>query len=115
MRIRYRLLTCIAALIALTQFNPTAASVMEPERTSEIIAAQLHRRGVACTAPRIPARDAAAFLPHESVWTLRCDEAVYRVRLGVGSRRVQITPISIGSTTPESVSERREDRSGPCG
>ena len=73
MCIPYRRLAFIVALMALTQFNPTVASAMQPERTAEIIAAQLHRRGVVCTAPRSPVRDAAAPVAHESVWALVCD------------------------------------------
>ena len=94
---------------ALTQFNPTVASAMRPERTAEIIAAQLHRRGVVCTAPRSPVRDAAASVAHESVWALVCDEASYLVRLVPAGRRVEITPLSIGT-----VVESHPRRSSPC-
>jgi hypothetical protein len=103
----------IVAFIALTQFDPTAASAMQPERTAEIIAAQLHQRGVVCTAPRSPVPDAAASVAHESVWTLICDEALYHVRLNPGGRRVEITPLSVGNKV-ESRSEHREWRSGHC-
>jgi hypothetical protein len=96
----------------LAQFQSAAASVVEPEATAEIIAAQLHRQGVACTAPRDPARDDAASIPHESVWTVRCDEALYRVRL-IPRRRAEITPIS--HPAPESSSERRDAPNSPCG
>jgi hypothetical protein len=113
MRIPYRPLAFIVALMVLPQFNPTTASAIEPEQTAEIIAAQLHRRGVVCTAPRSPVRDAAASVAHESAWKLVCDEALYLVRFIPGGRRVEITPLSIG-TTAESRSEHREGRSSPC-
>jgi hypothetical protein len=96
MSIRYRILAFAAALIVQMQSYSTAASVMKPERTADIIGAQLHRRGVACTAPRSPLRHAAS-VPDESVWTIRCNEASYRVRLNPGGRKAEITPISIGT------------------
>lgn len=55
--------------------------IEEPERTAGVIAAQLHRQGVACTAPRNAVRDANNSVADEIVWTLRCDEASYKVRL----------------------------------
>ncbi len=93
MRIRFRPLLLTAIVSVLAQFNFAAASVMEPEATPQIIAAQLHRQGVSCTAPRGAVRDTAASAAHESVWTMRCDEALYRVRL-IPRRRAEITPIS---------------------
>ena len=97
MRLRYRILAVAGAFIVQLQSYSTWASVAKPERTADIIAAQLHLRGVACTAPRSPIRHAAS-VPDESVWILRCNEATYRVRLNPGGRRVEITPISIGAT-----------------
>jgi hypothetical protein len=66
--------------------------IEEPDRTAGVIAAQLHRQGVACTAPRNAVRDANNSVADEIVWTLRCDEASYNVRLipHIGAR---ITPI----------------------
>lgn len=58
-----------------------AAASTEPEGSAEIIAAQLHRHGIACTEPREPAHDTKRSAPHESVWILHCDEALYEVRL----------------------------------
>jgi hypothetical protein len=97
MRIRNRILAFAAALIVQLQSHSTSASVIKSERTADIIAAQLHIRGVACTAPRSPVRYAAS-VPDESVWILRCNEATYRVTLNPGGRRVEIRPISIGRT-----------------
>ena len=93
---RYRILAFAAALIVQMQSYSTAASAMKLERTADIIGAQLHLRGVACTAPRSPVRHAAP-VPDESVWTIRCNEASYRVRLNPGGRKVEITRISIGT------------------
>jgi hypothetical protein len=109
MRIPYRHLAFTVAHLALTQSNLTAASAMQPERTAEIIAAELHRRGVVCTAPRSPVRDAAASVAHESVWALVCDEASYLVPLVPAGRRVEITPLSIGTTL-----ESHSRQSHPC-
>jgi hypothetical protein len=55
---------------------------------------------------------AQASIPHESVWTVRCDEALYRVRL-IPRLRAEITPIS--HPAPESSSERRDAPNSPCG
>src|SRR5262245_31275968 len=72
---------CSAPFCALVQIYPAAIMAMEPETPAGIIAAQLHRRGVACAAPREATRDLRASKPHEAIWTLRCDEALYEVRL----------------------------------
>jgi len=108
MRIRYRILAFAAAFIVQLQSYSTSASVIKPERTADIIAAQLHLRGVACTAPRSPVRHAAS-VPDESVWILRCNEATYRVRLNPGGRRVEITPISIGTKLGSRSSRSTQD------
>ena len=62
--------------------------IEEPDRTAGV-AAQLHRQGVACTAPRNAVRDEVA---DEDVWTLRCDEASYKVRL-IPHVVARVTPI----------------------
>jgi hypothetical protein len=97
MRIRYCSLVLTAALSAPMQFNPAAASSSDSEVAARTIGAQLQRQGVACTAPRTPVRDDAASIPHETVWTLRCDEASYEVRL-IPDRKALIKPISVGLT-----------------
>ena len=81
MRIHHNLLLLTAPFGALVQIYPAAIMAMEPETSAGIIAAQLHRRGVACTAPREATRDLRASKLHEAIWTLRCDEALYEVRL----------------------------------
>jgi hypothetical protein len=65
---------------------------LESARTAEVIAAQLHRQGVSCSAPRSAVKDAKNSVADVIVWTLRCDEGAYSVRLipHIGAR---ITPI----------------------
>lgn len=60
--------------------------------TAQIIGAQLHRQGVACTGPRSAHKDAYNSVANEIVWILHCDEGAYSVRLipHIGAR---ITPI----------------------
>jgi hypothetical protein len=66
---------------------------LAPSETAPgIIAAQLHRQGVACTTPRGAEPDAENSTPHETAWVLRCDEASYRVTL-IPHLRAHITSI----------------------
>jgi hypothetical protein len=94
----------IGALGAIVQLHPAAVFARQPEGAPGIIAAQLQKQGVACTMPRGAVPDPENSRPHEAVWTLRCDEASYRVRL-VPHRRARITPIcrevSEGSYAPQ--------------
>jgi hypothetical protein len=89
MQPRYRRLVLSAVLGAIAQFHSAAAFAMPPEK---VIAAQLHRQGVACTTPRDAVQDADNSAPLETVWTLRCDEGSYRVML-VPHVRARITPL----------------------
>jgi hypothetical protein len=88
MQPRYRPLLLVVVLSAIAQFHTAATFATPRETVTEIIAAQLHRQGVACTTPRDAVRDADNSIPHETVWTLRCYEASYRVTLvpRVGAR-----------------------------
>jgi hypothetical protein len=81
MQPRHRHHFLAAALGAIAQLHPAATLATQSEKAAEIIAAQLRRQGVACTAPRSAVRDPDNSAPHEAVWTLRCDEASYRVTL----------------------------------
>jgi hypothetical protein len=89
MQPRYRHLLVVAILGAIAQFHAAATFATPPDK---VIAAQLHRQGVACTTPRDAERDADNSTPLETVWTLRCDEASYRVTL-VPHVRARITPL----------------------
>jgi hypothetical protein len=77
---------------ALTQLHPTAAWSVSSEKAAGIVAAQLHRQGVACTNPKDALPDLGTSVPHEKVWVLRCDEASYRVMLSPHTRAL-ITPL----------------------
>jgi hypothetical protein len=74
-------LVLAAAVGGLAHFHSGPAAALQSEKAAQIIAAQLHRQGVECTAPRGAVRDAENSLANEVVWTLRCDESSYRVRL----------------------------------
>ncbi|HYD15412.1 MAG TPA: hypothetical protein VEA77_03330 [Hyphomicrobium sp.] len=72
----------LAAVVStMTLLHPTENLAAQPERASEIIAAQLRRQGVVCTAPRDVSRDHSASSAHRAVWAVVCDEAAYRVEL----------------------------------
>jgi hypothetical protein len=100
LRIHHHLLLLSVAFSALMQIYPAAITAMEPD----IIAAQLRRRGVACTAPREPTQDLRASMPHKTVWTLRCNEALYELQLSprTGAR---IRPLS--TTAGQEMNSRR--------
>ncbi len=53
----------------------------EPEKSKDIIAAQIRDQGFACNKALGAVRDRAASKPNEAVWTLTCENASYRVRL----------------------------------
>jgi hypothetical protein len=92
MQPRHRRLLLVAVIGAITQLHPAAAFATPPEQVPGIIAAQLHRQGVACTTPRNAVQDLNNSTPLETVWTLRCDEASYRVTL-VPHLGARITPL----------------------
>ena len=86
-----RRLPLATAFGAIVQLYPAPSFATELEN-AEVIAAQLHRQGVACTTPRSAARDTDNSTPHETVWKLHCDEASYLVTL-VPHLGARITPI----------------------
>jgi hypothetical protein len=81
----------VGALAATAQFNPAAAFAAPSEKAPGIIAAQLRRQGIACTAPRGGVQDPENSIPHETVWILGCNEASYRVTL-IPHLGARITP-----------------------
>ena len=95
MQPRYRRLLHVAVLAAIAQFHPIAGFATPPNKVAGIIAAQLHRQGVACTTPRDAVRDAKNSTPLETVWTLRCDEASYRFTLVPHWGARSITPLRL--------------------
>jgi hypothetical protein len=81
MQVRRRHFLLVAVLIAIVQLPSAAAWATPKESAADIIAAQLRRQGVACTTAQSAVRDPVNSSPHETVWTLRCNEASYRVTL----------------------------------
>jgi hypothetical protein len=81
----------ISALVAMTQFYAAVTSASGSETAPSIIATQLRRQGFVCT-PQEAMHDTQRSVAHEAVWTVRCSEASYRVRLipHVGARVMPI-------------------------
>ncbi len=72
-----RLLSCGCALASLALAVPSAAQ----ETPAQIIAAHVRMQGYGCEKALDATRDNKASAPNEAVWTLRCSNASYRVRL----------------------------------
>lgn len=73
--------------------NPSSRTTVKHSDTATgVIAAQLRRQGIACTFPRHARRNSKSSQANEVVWTLRCEEASYRVRLipHIGARVTRI-------------------------
>ncbi len=84
---RYLAGACIISTLAAVgaiNTRPSAAQDMPPE----IIAAQIRSQGFACERPLSATRDKKLSKPDQAVWTLKCQNLVYRVRLdpGMGAR-----------------------------
>lgn len=60
---------------------PADAVRAQQDTPMSIIAAQVRLQGHACNEPRRAERDAQASRPNETVWTLTCENATYRVTL----------------------------------
>jgi hypothetical protein len=71
------LLPLECAVVALALAVPSAAQ----EKPAEIIAAHVRMQGYGCEKALEAQRDSKASAPNETVWTLRCNNAIYRVRL----------------------------------
>jgi len=59
---------------------PVAAQTDE-ETPKEIIAAQIRMQGYSCDKPITAESEPQLSKPNEAVWILKCENAVYRVRL----------------------------------
>jgi hypothetical protein len=79
-------------LAAMAQLNFATVIAAQSETTAGIIAAQLRRQGVSCTAPESAIQDRENSAANETVWVVRCQESTYRVRL-VPRMRAQIEPV----------------------
>jgi hypothetical protein len=74
---RLRLVLCTCAIVGAALAGPSAAE----EKPAEIIAAHIRTQGYACENALSALRDRKASKPNEMVWTLRCSNGIYRVRL----------------------------------
>ena len=74
---RSRSALCVSAVAAAVLATPAAAG----ETPAEIIAAHIRQQGFACENALGAERDGKASKPNETVWTLRCNDGTYRVRL----------------------------------
>ena len=75
-----RIIAAVAAA-ATSIIIPVTASYAQLETPTDVVAAQLRRQGLPCTAPQPAVRDQKRSTPNMAVWTVRCDEASYRVTL----------------------------------
>lgn len=82
----------LAIAPALLTLLPQPSFALGEEDAATVVAAQLHRQGVACTKPRQAMRDVQGSRPNEVVWTIRCDEAFYRVTL-IPRMKARVSPI----------------------
>jgi hypothetical protein len=58
-----------------------AVAALAQDTSISIIAAQVRLQGHTCNEPRRAERDMLASRPNETVWTLTCENATYRVTL----------------------------------
>jgi hypothetical protein len=58
-----------------------AGAALAQDTPMSIIAAQVRIQGHTCNDPRRAERDMQASRPNETVWTLTCENATYRVTL----------------------------------
>jgi hypothetical protein len=89
-RLGRRLPADLASAVALTGLTALAGLAEAPDAPSTIVAAQIRSQGYACSEPVAAARDREASAPNVTVWTLRCGNASYRVRL-VPDMAAQVT------------------------
>jgi hypothetical protein len=71
----------LAVLIGQAPSTPPSHAAGAKEVPKEIIAVQIRKQGFACKTPLSAERDTAAGNPDDPVWTLKCDNASYRVHL----------------------------------
>jgi hypothetical protein len=58
-----------------------ATSVTAQEPTKDLLAAQIRDQGFRCTQPVSAHKDVKRSKPDEAVWRLKCENAIYRIRL----------------------------------
>jgi hypothetical protein len=72
--------TAVLGMAAAGALGPALAAAAQ-ERPAEIIAAHIRTQGYECVKPLAAQRNRKASKPNEAAWTLRCSNAVYKVRL----------------------------------
>jgi len=82
---------CLVAA-ALACLSAPAARAQQADTPAGIIAAQIRTQGYACTDPVAATRDQRSSRPNVTVWTLRCQNAAYRVLL-VPDMAAQVTQL----------------------
>ena len=70
-----------ASLIAALVLWPFGSASAVNDKPMEIIAIQIRKQGFACNKPSNAERDLKSSKPNETVWVLKCENAVDRVRL----------------------------------
>jgi hypothetical protein len=66
--------SCLIHLVGL----PATA---KEDRSAEILAVQIRKQGFTCQKPLRAEMDEKLSTPHMAAWSLRCDDAAYKVRL----------------------------------
>ena len=74
---KFRSALCAGAVAGLMVGGAAAAE----EKPADIIAAHIRQQGYACENALSAQRNRRASKPNETVWTLRCNNGTYRVRL----------------------------------
>lgn len=69
------------SIAALAVGSGLAISAAAQENPAEIIAAHIRTQGYECSKALSAQRNRKASKPNETVWTLRCSNAIYNVRL----------------------------------
>lgn len=70
-----------AKILLATTGVSLATPCIAQESPKYVIAAHLRTQGYKCDMPKSATHDAAASRPDEAVWTIRCENGRYRVRL----------------------------------
>jgi hypothetical protein len=72
---------CCAVLLGQPPSATLSLAADPKEKSKDIIAVQIRKQGFACKTPLSAERDTTTGNPDDPVWTLKCDNASYRVHL----------------------------------
>lgn len=78
-----KMAACSAALMLLLGSARPVSRLVTPDdgKPADIIAVKIRDQGYRCEAPQSVERDKNYSIPNMSVWTLKCANATYRVKL----------------------------------